>query len=232
MSERSTLDTAEVTSSGVETLIERLRQEGVGAGRAEGDQIIQNAQSQAEEILQKARRQAEELVAQARREAKQTTSAGEDALRMAARDTVLKMREELGQKLESRVRRLVTEELEDRQLLAQLILEVVSRAVADSGVASARKVEIELPDEVLDPEQLRESPQELTGPLSDLAKQVATASFREGVSFEKLGPGGQGIRVRLVDESIEVDLSDAAIAELLLQHLKPRFRAVMEGVAQ
>jgi V/A-type H+-transporting ATPase subunit E len=232
MSERSTLDTAEVTSSGVETLIERLRQEGVSAGRSEGERIVQNAQNQAEEILRKARRQAEEVVAQARREAEQTTSAGEDALRMAARDTVLKMREELGQKLESRVRRLVTEELEDRQLLAQLVLEVVASAVADSGVATARKVEIELPEEVLDPEKLGESPQELTGPLSDLAKQVATASFREGVSFEKLGPGGQGIRVRLVDESIEVDLSDAAIAELLLQHLKPRFRAVMEGVAQ
>jgi V/A-type H+-transporting ATPase subunit E len=41
--------------------------------------------------------------------------------------------------------------------------------------------------------------------------------------------GGRGIRVRLKDEELELDLSDRAIADLLLEHLQPRFRAVMEG---
>jgi V/A-type H+-transporting ATPase subunit E len=31
---------------------------------------------------------------------------------------------------------------------------------------------------------------------------------------------------------LEIDLTDRAVAELLLRHLVPRFRAMMEGIIQ
>ena len=45
-----------------------------------------------------------------------------------------------------------------------------------------------------------------------------------------LDAGGRGIRVRLLDDDLEIDLTDEAIAELLLEHLQPRFRAVLTGM--
>jgi V/A-type H+-transporting ATPase subunit E len=41
-----------------------------------------------------------------------------------------------------------------------------------------------------------------------------------------------GIRIRLVDRDVEIDLTDASVAALLLQHLQPRFRAFLEGMVR
>jgi V/A-type H+-transporting ATPase subunit E len=36
----------------------------------------------------------------------------------------------------------------------------------------------------------------------------------------------------MVDKDITLDLTDQAVADFLLQHLQPRFRAVFEGVVK
>ena len=36
----------------------------------------------------------------------------------------------------------------------------------------------------------------------------------------------------MVKGNIKIDLTDEAIAALLLQHLQPRFRAVLEGIVK
>jgi V/A-type H+-transporting ATPase subunit E len=34
------------------------------------------------------------------------------------------------------------------------------------------------------------------------------------------------------DKELEIDLTPEALAELLLEHLQPRFRALMQGIIQ
>ena len=68
------------------------------------------------------------------------------------------------------------------------------------------------------------------GKLSEYAKAIASAAWREGVVVKTMEDGGRGIRVRLLDDDLEIDLTDEAIAELLLKHLQPRFRAVLTGM--
>ena len=63
--------------------------------------------------------------------------------------------------------------------------------------------------------------------LANLAANV----LREGVTFSA-GEGFDGIRIKLRDRDLEVDVTEAAIAPLLVKHLQPRFRAVMEGVVR
>jgi len=36
----------------------------------------------------------------------------------------------------------------------------------------------------------------------------------------------------MVDKDISLDLTDEAIAALLLEHLQPRFRAILEGIVK
>lgn len=225
-----TKETTLPTSSGVKELIERLREQGVQAGRDKATYIVNEAERQAGETIVKAQQKAESIVREARDEAERFRTAGEDALRVATRDTVLRFREELMGYLNERVRRLVSEQLEDKELLQRLILEVAAQASRDVGVEGEKEIEMLLPTEILGIEELRQKPEELEGKLSELVKQISSAAWREGVTFKPLEKGGRGIRVVLTEKDIEVDMSDKAIADMLLEHLQPRFRALMEGI--
>jgi V/A-type H+-transporting ATPase subunit E len=220
----------EATSSGVEALIERLRQQGVEAGRAARDEFIGEAEREGETIIKDAREKAAAIVAEAHQESERLQASGEDALRVAMRDTVLRMRETLRKRLEGQVRSLVAKQLVDEEFLRRLIVEVAGKARDNSQADQAEHVEVLLPPEVIGLEDLQRRPEELESKLSQFAKQIASATWRDGVIIDTLEPGSRGIRIRLKDEELELDLSDRAIADLLLEHLQPRFRAVMEGL--
>jgi V/A-type H+-transporting ATPase subunit E len=222
--------TARDESTGVEVLIDRLRQQGIDAGKAAAADIVANAERQSEEILREARAKAEALVADAAREAGQSRASGEDALRGAMRDTVLQLRETLRERLESQVRHLASKQLVDEDFVRQLILEIAGRARDDAGVDAEEELEVLLPREILGLEELQRRPEEMESRLSQFAKEIATATWREGISVGAMESGARGIRVRLTDAELELDLTDRAIAALLLRHLQPRFRVIMEGI--
>jgi V/A-type H+/Na+-transporting ATPase subunit E len=217
-------------SSGVEVLIQRLRQQGVAAGNTARNEITSKAEQEAARILKEARDQADNLVENAREEADRLRKAGEDALRIAGRDSVLRMRETVTTYFEDRVKRLASTELEDPEFLRKLIIEVAKRVRDEAAVDEAEEIEVLLPQEVVGTKELRDNPEELEGTLSEYAKAIASATWREGVVVKTLEVGGRGIRVRLLDDDLEIDLTDEAIAELLLEHLQPRFRAVLTGM--
>jgi len=100
----------------------------------------------------------------------------------------------------------------------------------EAAVDEAEEIEVHLPLEVIGTKELRDNPEELEGTLSEYAKAIASATWREGVVVKTLETGGRGIKVRLLDDDLEIDLTDEAIAELLLEHLQPRFRAVLTGM--
>ena len=221
---------AEGASSGVEVLIQRLRQQGVAAGNTARDEITAKAEKEAARIVKEAREKADSLVNAAREEADRLRKAGEDALRIAGRDSVLRMRETVTTYFEERVKRLASTELEDPEFLRKLIIEVAKRVRDEAAVDEAEEIEVYIPREVVGIKELKDNPEELEGRLSDYAKAIASAVWREGVFVKTLEEGGRGIRVRLLDDDLEIDLTDEAIAELLLKHLQPRFRAVLTGM--
>ena len=53
--------------------------------------------------------------------------------------------------------------------------------------------------------------------------------LRDGMSFGVADDGEAGIRVRLVDDDVQIELTESALSELLLQHMLPRFRALLRG---
>lgn len=221
---------ADLPSSGVEVLIDRLRQQGVEAGKAAEAEIVANAEREAERIVQEARAKAAALVAEAAEQAAQSTASGEDALRVAMRDTILRLRETLRERIEQQVRRLVAKPLVDEAFVRELIVAVVRRAREDTDVDGAEAVEILLPPEVIGVETLQQHPEQMDDRLGQFARDVAAATWREGITVGVLDQGGRGLRVRLTDQELELDLTDQAIAALLLKHLQPRFRVIMDGV--
>lgn len=219
---------SEKQSSGVQELIQRLREEGIAEGQSQAQAFLNEAKRRAGEILDQARSEAESIRQQAQAEADRTCAAGEEAVRLAVRDAILTLRGEITDQFAGRVRRLVAHALTDEGFLPRLILEVARRAVPGDGPR-----EVLLPEEVIGLEELRRKPEEVKeGTLSHFVLSLASEMLREGVTFGTGSHGRPGVQLQLVNDDVQIDLTDRAIADLLLKHLLPRFRALMEGVVQ
>lgn len=224
-------ETPHPTASGVETLLARLRDEGVEAGRRQAAEIETEARAKADALVKQAKAEADAILAEARQQAETLKHAGEEALRVAARDAVLRTRDILLNRFSKEIRRLVSMEMKDGEMLRRLILEVAGRLRDEADLEHRERLELLLPEKLVDVDELRRNPVEVReGSVDDFVSSVAAGLLRDGVVLYPGEEHENGIRVRIVDCDIEVDMSDGAVAELLLQHLQPRFLALMEGV--
>ena len=157
--------------------------------------------------------------------------AGKESLEVAFRDTNLALKTQLTQRFTGEVRRLVGVQTQKPELLQKLILEVAGSVKEE--VAEAGQVEVLLPRKVAGLEELSREPQELEqGVLTHFNRLISHDLLREGVIFGVAKDNRSGLRLRLVDQEVVLDLSDSAIADAILEHLQPRFRALLEGVVR
>jgi V/A-type H+-transporting ATPase subunit E len=218
-------------SSGVEALIDRLRDEGVTAGRKEAQKIVEEAEARANWIVKQANEEAVQIKQAAQQQATHYEKAGKEALSVAARDTLLSLKTTLAEQFASEVGRLISAEMRKQELLKQMILEVVGRVKEDVTVDG--QLEILLPRDVMGLEQLSRDPEQLEqGKLTHFVRLVSADMLREGVSFRGADDIEGGIRLRLVDQDVTLELTNRAVASLILQHLQPRFRALIEGIVK
>jgi V/A-type H+-transporting ATPase subunit E len=218
---------AAVESAGVESLIGRLRDQGIAQGQNQADALVTAAQLKAADIIAAAKREAEALAAKAKEEAAKLKGAGEDTIRLAMRDTILSMEGDLLKGFTERLRRLVKGVLADPAFLQRLILEVASRA---APATAGKPAELLLPAELVSLEDLRRKPEAATpGTLMHFVLDLGGGMLRDGMSFGVADDGEAGIRVRLVDEDVQIDMTETAVTELLLRHMLPRFRALLRG---
>ncbi|WP_417670430.1 hypothetical protein [Roseibium sp.] len=226
----SSVQSASPAGAGVQVLIDRLKSEGIAAGRDEGDAILAEAKAKAGAILAAAEREARETLEKARAEAAQELAAGRDSLQIAARDLVLSLRNELGTRIQEEASRLIATAMADEAFLQKLIIAMAGKAKEAAAITQADKMEIVLPDRVVSFEELKQSPEAVEpGTLTHFVIALAGDVLRKGVSFSA-EPGFSGIKVRLKEKDITIDITDEAVAALLTKHLQPRLRAVMEGV--
>ena len=61
---------------------------------------------------------------------------------------------------------------------------------------------------------------------------IAANLLREGVRFEVADDIDAGLLVRLVDDAMVIDFTDETVTALLLEHLQPRFRALLQGIVK
>ena len=175
------MSTDETQSSGVQELIDQLQEKGVERGKLEAERILSDASRKADAVLKNATEEAENILAKARAEAKSLKIAGEDALRLACRDAVLKLQEAIGEDFESKVQRLVSHTLGDQKFLQKLILAVAQKSVPEDTKGS---IEVLLPETAATVEELEANPEDLKrGTLSHFVLGLAGDILRDGLSF-------------------------------------------------
>lgn len=218
-------------SSGVETLIARLRDEGVDSGRKKAEELVHDAQNRADWLLQQAREEADAIREQARQDAENMRASATEALETAARDTVLELHGALVARFRAQVRWLVARELDRESFLRELIMALAGRVREQQNLDEAGNMEVVLPETAVGLEALRSNPESLEeGTLSYFVVAVAEQMLRDGVSITVDADQPNGLKLRLTDSGMEVDLTTDTVADVLLRHLQPRFRALLEGV--
>ena len=222
-----------IASSGVEALIERLRDEGIAAGQEKAEDIVINAQKRADWIVEEAKLEAQALLEKTQEEATAIKAAADDAMQLAARDALLKLRDTLLGSFSQEVRRLVNQELEDKDFIEKLILVLAGNVREKAAVDESPTLTIQLPEDVVGIEELKQNPEELKeGILSRYTAHVAVGLLRQGIHFEVTDDISGGLTVRLDNEQMVIDFTEQTIAALLLEHLQPRFRALLQGIVK
>lgn len=212
-------------SKGIQELIEALRDKGVAQGKEASIKIIEEAEKRAEWMLKQAEEEAKAIVSNAHEGADFIRKAGSDSLLVAFRDIKLRLKDELSNQFAMQLNELIKYELKEPETLKLLLINAVSKAqIPDESM------DIILPEKVLGLEELRQNPESLkSGALIEILSEVTRDLLKSEVTF-KTGKNQAGIVFSLRNDEIQVDLAEEALTELLLNHLQPRFRAILEGV--
>jgi V/A-type H+/Na+-transporting ATPase subunit E len=210
-----------VAAAGIEKLVSRLREDGVKAGQEQADRIIREAESKAAQIIAEASRKAEQTQAAASENVNALEIAAKGAIKIAARDAMLGLRNEVRESFGRYVRRLVGETLDDPEFIKSMVL-ILAGEASEKHIKD-KAAQIYLSRAILEREQSPEMRQRS----SQLVKSLATGLLRSGITLVPTDEIKNGAKVRLVGDQLEIDLSDEMISELLLRHLTPRFREIM-----
>jgi V/A-type H+-transporting ATPase subunit E len=215
------------TTSGVQELIDRLSQEGVAEGQKRAETIVAEAQRKADDILDTAKSQANDIVKQAREEAEQFRTAGEEALKLSCRDAVRDLQNQIHEGFRAKLQEIVSHTLQNPEVLKQMIGEVARKSAPDEA---AGPVEVLLPQSALNDEEISKlvrSGKEDT--LLEFVRGLTGDGMREGFSLRTSEGGPAGIRVRIINEQVQIDLTENGLTDLLAIHLLPRFREVLRN---
>jgi V/A-type H+-transporting ATPase subunit E len=212
------------TSSGVNELISRIRDEGVQAGKQEAEKILQQAREEAARILSDAKAECQGMRGKTQADIEAYRTAALESLKLSARDTVLQLKARVASAFEVFVRRLVTSATHDEELIKAIVLVLAGHATDE--FIKDKEIEILVNDAILsgqsDPKLRERGKQTILALSSDM--------LREGIELIPSSEVMGGARVRLVKDKLEIDLSEKAIAQMLYQQILPRFRAILEGI--
>lgn len=207
-------------SSGVQELVQKLREEGVAAGRRDAEQIVAAAREEAARIVAEARRDAEETTRASHAVVETERQAAHAALDLAARDAMLQLREQLEVTFVRRLQSLTAAALQEPDVLVDLVVRVL-RQVLGSGPSDERA-------QLLIPEAWRQDPP-VAAALDQLVATLSMDLLRGGVDLVPQPRPGAGVRIHLADRGIELAVTDETLAALLLERLLPRFRVLFES---
>lgn len=216
----------ESAATGVQQLVDRIRQDGVHSGQEEAARIVREAEQKAANLVAKAKAQAAQELEQAREKIESESRSAEEALKLAARDTIKELGSGVRHAFERQLERIVGEQLDDPELLREIIVALAGQTARDT--IRDRAVEIVVDEKVVGHQVSIDSENEdAEKRLRQLILEVSGRTLREGIEFRLEPRSESGVSIRMVEEELEVDLDEKTISAFLLRHLLPRYRRLL-----
>ena len=197
----------------LQELTQKLYEEGLAKGKAEGEAILEKARTEAAEIVKKAREEAEAIISKAEKEAADHKTKVEGDVKMAAIQAVQATRTEIENLI---VAKAVDAPL--RQVLSEeAFLKEIIKAVA-RNFSSQQSSDLSL---VL-PESLKGDLEPFLGTeLEKIAGKGIEASFSKKIAG--------GFKIGPKDGSYFISLTDETFRELIGAYLRPGTKKLLFG---
>jgi len=193
----------------LENLIEKIKKEAIEEGQQAADAIITRANEEAAAIVAAARTEAEKIVGDAQGQGEKLQENARQALRQAARDVELLLKEQLSALFDRVFKRKVGEGL-DADFLQGIILKLVDEW--------AEKGAVEIAVSAADKEKLE------TLLFSHLEEELEPS-----VTIRASHAVAKGFRFELKEGSVYYDFTDETIADALKAFINPSLQAILNG---
>lgn len=189
-----------MSDSSLNELIIKVKSEAIETAEKEAQQIIDNARKKAENHLKQAEDKKNQLLEEAQTEAEATLNKGEIALKQAARDVQLSVKNDLHKLFKS----VLAAEIK-AAFTPELYAAVITKLIDNVG----SNVEIALPD------NLQEEV------IAAIQKKITEAN--QSAAIVKKQQLFSGLSVTKTDEGWSYDITAEEVSELLNQHLSAKW---------
>lgn len=196
----------------LQALTEKLYNEGLSKGKAEGDAIVAEAGKKAEAIIAEAKKQAEKIIADAKKEAEDYATKINGDLKLASGQALQTAR----QSIENLVNgKLCSEKVNEALTSADFVKEIIT-TIAKNFNAEAQDINLVLPESM---KPALES--YVSGSLAKIAGKGVTALFSKKIAG--------GFTIGPKDGSYFISFTDETFKALIGEYLRPATRKFLFG---
>ncbi len=190
----------------LDSLIEKLRAEGVEGAQNESNEIIEKAKADAADIVAKAKKEAKDIEDKAESKAKQFQANAELAIQQAARDGELLFKSKITNLFDAVFKRETKATLSP-EFMKEMILKIVDEwknAQADVTVNENDQAQLE---QIL---------------FAGLAEDV-----KKGITIKPSSAVSGGFQIGVKNENVYYDFTDDSIAAILKSFLNPKLNEIL-----
>jgi len=188
----------------LKNIIDKIKAEGVDEAERQAADIKDRAEEAAKSALHEARDQKARILEEARKEAEKLKANGEEAIRQAARDVILGIREDMIRLFDSVVKQKISGELSPATVKEMLI------KIAE-GAAREKSFDIEVLLNDKDKAEMEK------GLLKELEEKL-----KKGVTLKAAPHIENGFRIGEKGGNAYYDFTDEAIADAFRAYLNPK----------
>jgi len=189
----------------LDILINKIKSEAIDAAEHKAKEILDEARKKAQNITTEAEARREALLFGADKEAQATLAKGQIALKQAARDLTISVRNDLLELLKN----LLEQEVEDNftpDLMEKTILIIMENMDSGTELRLSEDMESELADKVI--------------------RRLQQSDTSNSVSMDSALP--KGFSVAKTEEGWSYHISSKELADLLNDHLSPKWVEILE----
>lgn len=206
--------TLERADTRIQKICDALRHETLEPAKEEAARIIEAARKQAADIVKEGEKHAESLLAISRKTIEKERNVFNSTLEQASKQSLEELKQNIETKLfNSELDRLLSKELTNPEVISQLIGSMI-QAIQKEGLSTDFSVII---PKVASAQELNQ-----------LLGKAVLEKVKEGTVT--VGDFGGGVKLKLHDRKMTIDISDSALKELFSTYLRKDFRKLLFGI--
>ena len=197
-------------SEELQGLLNKIQAEGLEKAETERARLVAEAKAQADKIIADAKAQADKIRKDAEADAEASRKKADAAVRQAARDVIISLKDDLQEKLRAVVREAAAQAMTP-EAMAGLIAQIAGQFAKNASGAEV----------ILSVREREDAAQKLIGCLPDILRKNASVQLGRGFAAR--------FKIGFNDTEVFLDFSDEALADVICEFVGPKLAAVIKA---